>query len=215
MSDLFQIRRTEMVNNQLKARGIKDSSVLEVMGKIPRHLFVPEHLTDSAYYDSALSIGEGQTISQPYMVAIMTEMLECDKCHRVLEVGTGSGYQTAVLASLVKEVYTIERIASLSERAKRLLSSLGFDNIHYIVGDGSLGYEAEAPYDRILITAAAPEVPEPLKRQLAEGGILLAPVGSRYSQQLIKIGRSKGEFYEEYSTGCVFVPLIGKYGWQE
>ncbi len=212
--DTFHIRRHEMVETQLKNRGIKDKAVLEVMDKVPRHLFVPDNQIENAYKDNALPIGEGQTISQPYMVAIMTEMLQCNRTLRVLEIGTGSGYQTAVLASLVKEVYTVERIKALSERAKSVLESLGFNNIHFITGDGSIGYLDGAPFDRILVTAAAPEVPEPLKNQLADGGILIAPVGSRLSQQLITIRRASDKFSSELSTGCVFVPLIGEHGWK-
>ncbi len=214
MVDFYKIRQ-QMVENQLIPRGIKDNRVLEVMRTIPRHLFVPANQIQIAYDDMAMPIGEGQTISQPYMVAIMTELLECRPESRALEIGTGSGYQTAILASLVKEVFTIERIATLSERAREVLEALGFKNIHFIVGDGSKGYEEAAPFDRIMVTAAAPKVPDSLCKQLSEGGILIAPVGERHLQQLAKV-RKKGEAYiTEYSTGCVFVPLIGEQGWKQ
>ncbi len=214
MTDFNKIRH-DMVENQLKPRGIRDNRVLEAMRSIPRHLFVPNSQIDSAYYDMALPIGEGQTISQPYMVAIMTELLECQPDNKVLEIGTGSGYQTAILASLVKEVYTIERIAVLSEKARTVLDSLGFKNVHFIIGDGSKGYEEAAPYDRIMVTAAAPKVPDSLLKQLSEGGILIAPVGERHLQQLAKARRNADSVTVEYSTGCVFVPLIGEQGWQQ
>ncbi|MFQ3573093.1 MAG: protein-L-isoaspartate(D-aspartate) O-methyltransferase [Thermodesulfovibrionales bacterium] len=211
--DDYKYQRDVMVDTQLIPRGISDRRVIDAMRSIPRHLFVPKAYIQSAYNDMALPIGDGQTISQPYMVAVMTEKLEVNQESKVLEIGTGSGYQTAVLATLAYEVYTIERIESLSHQAEQTLTSLGFKNIHFIVGDGSLGYDEAKPYDRVLITAGAPAVPQPIKDQLADGGIIVAPVGDRFSQTLIILKKVKGAFTVEYSTGCVFVPLLGKHGW--
>jgi protein-L-isoaspartate(D-aspartate) O-methyltransferase len=209
----FKELREHMVRTQLVPRGIKDERVLEAVRKVPRHLFVDESMQYRAYDDMALSIGEGQTISQPYMVAVMTELLELKGHERVLEVGTGSGYQAAVLSELAKEVYTIERIAALAERTEERFRSLGYHNIHIRVADGTLGWPEEAPFDGIIVTAGTPKVPDPLSEQLSENGILVAPVGDRFSQQLIKMKKIKGTIKEEYHTPCVFVPLIGKYGW--
>jgi protein-L-isoaspartate(D-aspartate) O-methyltransferase len=209
----FDSLRELMVRNQLIPRGIRDERVLRAMKKVPRHLFIPEHMQHRAYDDSALAIGEGQTISQPYMVAAMTELLELQGNEKVLEIGTGSGYQAAVLAELAKEVFTVERIAVLALQAEEKFHSLGYSQIHIKVGDGTLGWQDKAPFDRILITAGTPKIPEPLPEQLADEGILLAPVGDRFSQQLLKIRKSKGKLSEEYHTPCVFVPLIGKHGW--
>jgi protein-L-isoaspartate(D-aspartate) O-methyltransferase len=209
----FDSLREFMVRNQLIPRGIRDERVLQAMKKVPRHLFIPEHMQHRAYDDSALAIGEGQTISQPYMVAVMTELLELRGNEKVLEIGTGSGYQAAVLAELAKEVYTVERIAVLALQAEEKFKSLGYVQIHIKVGDGTLGWQDKAPFDRILITAGTPKIPEPLPEQLADEGIILAPVGDRFSQQLLRIRKSKGILSEEYHTPCVFVPLIGKHGW--
>lgn len=210
----FKETRELMVRTQLLPRGIKDVRVLEAMRRVPRHLFVDSSTQHSAYDDMALPIGQGQTISQPYMVAVMTELLELHGDERVLEIGTGSGYQAAVLSELSKEVYTIERIASLAEEAGERFLALSYDNIHIKVGDGSLGWPEEAAYDRIIITAASPKIPEPLLEQLSIGGILVIPVGSRFSQQLLKIKKNEYGLSEEYHTPCVFVPLIGEYGWK-
>jgi protein-L-isoaspartate(D-aspartate) O-methyltransferase len=207
--------REMMVDSQLIPRGIRDPRVLDAMRRVPRHLFVDKWIRDNAYDDMALPIGEGQTISQPYMVAIMTEVLELAGDEKVLEIGTGSGYQAAILAELAKEVYTIERIAFLMEKAKERFVALGYGNIHLKTGDGTLGWPEEAPFDRITITAASPKIPEPLMDQLAMDGILVVPVGSRHSQQLLKIRKTKQGITEEYHTPCVFVPLIGEHGWQE
>lgn len=204
-----------MVKTQLIPRGIKDKRVLDAMGRVPRHLFFDETTQQNAYEDMALPIGEGQTISQPYMVAVMTELLELRGNEKVLEIGTGSGYQTAVLSELAVEVYTIERIPSLAERARKKFASLYYSNIHIKISDGTLGWAEESPFDRILITAAAPEIPRPLMNQLATPGILIAPVGTKYSQQLLKIMKGPKGTAEEYHTPCVFVPLIGKHGWRE
>lgn len=203
-----------MAESQLIPRGIRDERVLAAMRKVPRHLFIDESQWFRAYEDMALPVGEGQTISQPYIVAAMTELLELTGSENVLEIGTGSGYQAAVLAELSKEVYTIERLQSLSDRAGRAVRDLGYQNIHLRVGDGTLGWSDAAPFDRIIITAGAPEIPQPLIEQLSDGGIIVAPVGDRFSQQLLKVTKRKGELSREYHTPCVFVPLVGKFGWK-
>jgi protein-L-isoaspartate(D-aspartate) O-methyltransferase len=207
--------RELMVSRQLMARGIKDVRVLGAMRKVPRHLFVSPDLRQMAYDDMALQIGEGQTISQPYMVAIMTELLELQGDERVLEVGTGSGYQTAILAELSRDVYTVERLEDLTFAAKERLASLGYGNVYFMVGDGSAGLPDEAPFDRVLVTASAPEIPGPLKEQLGEGGIIITPVGSLSTQELVKAVRRKDRFQESRHTPCVFVPLLGKFGWEK
>jgi len=203
-----------MVSAQLAARGIRDERVLAAMKKVPRHLFMPERVRYAAYDDSAMSIGEGQTISQPYMVAVMTELLELTGSEKVLEIGTGSGYQAAVLAELAAEVYSVERIAVLADNAAAKLKELGYENVYIVVGDGSLGLESQAPFDRIIITAAAPEIPKPLVRQLKNGGIVVAPVGERFSHMLLKGRKVNDDLVEEFSTPCAFVPLIGEHGWK-
>jgi protein-L-isoaspartate(D-aspartate) O-methyltransferase len=209
----FEELRDFMVRTQLIPRGIKDERLLRAMRKVPRHLFVDETNQYKAYEDMALPIGEGQTISQPYMVAIMTELLELQGNEKVLEIGTGSGYQGAVLAELAKEVYSIERFETLAQRAQENYRFLGYVNIYIKVGDGTLGWPEEAPFDRIMITAGTPGIPEPLIQQLSQGGIIVAPVGERFAQQLLKVKKSEGRLSEEYHTPCVFVPLVGKYGW--
>ncbi|MEW6001913.1 MAG: protein-L-isoaspartate(D-aspartate) O-methyltransferase [Nitrospirota bacterium] len=211
----FKELREFMIRTQLMSRDIKDERVLNAMRKVPRHLFVDESIQYKAYEDMALPIGEGQTISQPYMVAIMTQLLELKGDEKVLEIGTGSGYQAAIFAELSKEVYTVERVPILAERAKERFRSLGYTNIFVRVGNGTLGWPEEAPFDRVMITAGTPKIPEPLKEQLSEGGLLVVPVGDLFSQQLIKVKKFKDRFYEEYHTPCVFVPLIGEYGWKE
>ncbi|MEW6068588.1 MAG: protein-L-isoaspartate(D-aspartate) O-methyltransferase [Nitrospirota bacterium] len=211
----FKELREFMVKTQLVPRGIKDERVLNAMRKVPRHIFVAEHIQHKAYDDTALSIGESQTISQPYMVAVMTELLEIKGNERVLEVGTGSGYQVAILAELAKEVYSVERIAALSKKAEEKIRSLGYNNTYFKVGDGTLGWPEQAPFDRIIITAGTPKIPEPITGQLSEGGLIIAPVGDRFSQQILKLKKSQGKFSETFHTPCVFVPLIGKYGWEE
>lgn len=203
-----------MVDTQIISRGVKDALVIAAMRRVPRHLFMDESAWYKAYDDMALPVGEGQTISQPYMVAVMTELLGLSGDEKVLEIGTGSGYQAAVLAELSKEVYTIERIQSLSNRAKEVIAGLGYRNIHMKVGDGTLGWPEVAPFNRILITAAAPSVPEPLVSQLSEDGMLVAPVGDRFSQQLIRVVKHKGNLSKDYHTPCVFVPLVGEHGWK-
>lgn len=205
--------RELMVKTQLVPRDIRDKRVLDAMGRVPRHLFVEISTITNAYSDMALPIGEGQTISQPYMVAVMTELLELKGTEKVLEIGTGSGYQAAILAELARDVYTIERIASLTETARKRFQDLSYSNIHSRTGDGTLGWPEEAPFDRIITTAAAPGVPGPLVEQLADKGIMIVPVGSRYSQQLMKIKKINDTLTTEYHTPCVFVPLIGKHAW--
>jgi len=209
----FQELREFMVNTQLISRGIKDERVLNAMRKVPRHLFVDESIQYKAYDDMALPIGEGQTISQPYMVAIMTELLELKGSEKVLEIGTCSGYQGAILSKLSREVYTIERVDVLAQKAGERFRSLGYTNIHVKAGDGTLGWPEEAPFDRIMITAATPKIPDVYMEQLSEEGIILAPVGERFSQQLLKRTKSMGQYSDEYHTPCIFVPLIGEYGW--
>jgi len=201
-----------MVEFQLKERGITDKRVLDAFRKVPRHLFVPENMLSSAYDDFAMPIGSGQTISQPYMVAIMTEKLELKGGEKVLEVGTGSGYQAAILAELAKKVISVERIAELSEKAGKILTELGYKNIDLKIGDGTEGYEPGAPYDGIIVTAACPAPPPPLIDQLAEGGRLVLPVGDRYLQNLTIIRKIKGKIETESSIGCMFVPLLGRFG---
>ena len=209
----YEKLRHLMVEDQLRARGIKDERVLAAMESVPRHLFVDEHLQDNAYDDSALSIGEGQTISQPYMVAVMTELLELKGDEKVLEIGTGSGYQSAILSMLASEVFTVERIQALASRASRLLKEQNCTNVHVIVSDGTLGLPEHSPYDGIIVTAAAPHIPQQYIEQLNVDGRLVIPVGSRFSQILYKITKTPSGINSIMSTSCVFVPLIGKDGW--
>jgi protein-L-isoaspartate(D-aspartate) O-methyltransferase len=204
-----------MVEHQIRRRGVRNARVLAAMEKIERHRFVPEKLHDYAYDDSPLSIGNGQTISQPYMVALMTEAVGPGSEDRVLEVGTGSGYQTAILAELVREVYSIERIPGLAERAEQLLSGLGYKNVSIRVGDGSQGLCEEAPFNGILVTAGAPEIPDPLVEQLEVGGRLVIPIGGSYHQTLYTVIKEEEGIRKVAGTGCVFVPLIGTHGWGE
>ncbi len=211
----FAALRAEMVERQIRARGLRHPRVLAAMLEVPRHLFVPPEYRAAAYEDRPLPIGEGQTISQPYMVAAMTAALDPSPDDRVLEVGTGSGYQAAVLARLAREVITIERHQTLAERAARLLQELGYANVRVVVGDGSLGYPEGQPYAGILVTAAAPAVPETLRAQLAEGGRLVIPVGGPGFQELVVETRRRTGFVREVREGCVFVPLIGAHGYPE
>jgi len=204
-----------MVATQIAARGVKDVRVLQALRDVPRHLFVPPHLRDDAYDDRPLPIGEGQTISQPYIVASMTELLDVQPPHRVLDIGTGSGYQAAILARLAQAVVTIERHAPLAERARDIFAALDIRNVDVIVGDGSDGHAPLAPYDRILVAAGAPRVPEALKAQLAEGGRLVIPVGPSGFQRLTLIERAGNAFTETAGEGCVFVPLVGRSAWPD
>ncbi|MBN2124357.1 MAG: protein-L-isoaspartate(D-aspartate) O-methyltransferase [Deltaproteobacteria bacterium] len=211
----YRYSRERMVKNQLAPRGIRDARVLEVMGRIQRHLFVEEALIGEAYNDHPLPIGHKQTISQPYIVALMTEALELTGEEKTLELGTGSGYQTAILAELSREVYTVERIKPLLEKAKGLLEGMGYENIHFRAFDGTLGWKEQAPYDAVMVTAGAPRVPEPLLEQVAEGGRIVIPIGSRSSQELIKLVKVKGTYKETNLGGCRFVDLIGIHGWKD
>jgi len=204
-----------MVETQLVTRGIHDPRVLDAMRKVPRHLFVDEALAAQAYADHPLPIGEKQTISQPYIVALMTEALGLEGHEKVLELGTGSGYQTAVLAELADRVFTIERIPSLLHRAREVLNSLGYRNVVYKVGDGTLGWPEEAPFDAILVSAGAPRVPQPLVDQLSMGGRLVLPVGDRLSQELVLVERVPEGIRKTTLGGCRFVDLVGKWGWEE
>ncbi len=209
----LSLHRALMVEWQLRRREIRDPRVLDAFLEVPRHEFVlPEHLTE-AYEDHPLPIGEGQTISQPYMVAVMTEALGLAGNERVLEVGTGSGYQTAILARLARHVYTIERFASLSARAQERLERLDVRNATCLVGDGSQGYAAAAPFDAIVVTAAAPAVPQALLDQLADRGRLVIPVGDISSQELLLVEKRDAETEQRTINYCRFVPLTGKYGW--
>jgi protein-L-isoaspartate(D-aspartate) O-methyltransferase len=211
----FTKAREKMVREQLIPRGIKDPRVLAAMSRIPRHLFMDEALWAEAYNDYPLPIGEGQTISQPYIVALMTEAMELRGGERVLEIGTGSGYQTAILADLAQKVYSIERIRSLVIRARKILDQLKIFNVQIKVFDGTHGWPEEAPFDAIMVTAASPDLPQPLLKQLGQNGRLLIPVGDRYAQSLKKIVKTEKGFREEDLGGVRFVSLIGDYGWKE
>jgi len=211
----YRLAREKMVRGQLISRGIKDPLVLDAMGKIPRDRFVEEALTGEAYNDHPLPIGHKQTISQPYMVALMTEALALTGSEKVLEIGTGSGYQTAILAQLSEKVYTVERIRVLMVKARTILAELECNNVLFKAYDGTLGWQEFAPYDAIMVTAGAPKVPEPLLDQLAEGGRLVIPIGDRTSQELIRITNKNGKYLQENLGGCRFVNLIGLHGWKE
>lgn len=204
-----------MVEDQLVSRGIKEPKVLAVFRRVPRHEFIPAQYRAAAYDDFPLPIGGEQTISQPYIVALITEMMEISKEDKILEIGTGSGYHTAILAELCRRVYTMERIESLSLGAREVLVKLGYTNIEFVSGDGTEGYLEAAPYNRIVVGAGCPDVPPPLLEQLAEGGKLLVPVGDRYLQRLTVVTKNQGKISREKTIDCRFVPLIGKYGWQD
>jgi protein-L-isoaspartate(D-aspartate) O-methyltransferase len=213
MSD-FATARRRMVDVHLIARGVTDPEVLRAMGRVPRHLFVDEALRDRAYSDAALPIGHDQTISQPLMVATMSQALLLEGGEKVLEIGSGSGYQTAVLAELADRVFSVERIAALYRRARALLDRLGCHNVVLRHGDGTLGWRDHAPYDAIVVTAGAPHVPRELREQLAVGGRLVIPVGERQQQSLLRITRGAETDRRELLGGCVFVSLIGSDGWE-
>jgi protein-L-isoaspartate(D-aspartate) O-methyltransferase len=203
-----------MVREQIRARGVLDPKVLDAVERVPRERFVPGVTRDEACRDSALGIGHGQTISQPYIVAAMTEALQIEPGHRVLDVGTGSGYQAAVLAEMGAEVFTVERVPELAETAGDLLAELGYEDVQVREGDGSLGWPEEAPFDRIVVGAGAPELPPALLEQLSpDGGRLVAPVGGRERQELTRVVREGTEFQSESLMGCRFVPLLGEEGW--
>jgi protein-L-isoaspartate(D-aspartate) O-methyltransferase len=212
----FTKQRLKMIDTQLRARGIRDARVLSAMQKIPRHLFVDKGLMEQAYNDNPLPIDEGQTISQPYIVALMTEALDLKEGDRVLEIGTGSGYQAAVLAEIGVKVFSIERLASLAANARKLLYSFDYFNVVIRVGDGTYGWREESPFNGIIVTAGAPEIPIILLEQLAIGGRLVVPVGNRYTQSLIKLTRLSEDISDVKKDdlgGCRFVNLIGVHGW--
>jgi protein-L-isoaspartate(D-aspartate) O-methyltransferase len=215
MPDPHAEARRLMVEQQLRRRGIADPRVLRAMEDIPRHRFAREASPRLGYGDHPLAIGAGQTISQPYMVALMTEALALQGDERVLEIGTGSGYQTAVLAALAADVFTVERIAPLARSAGELLDELGCANVRFRVGDGTQGWEEHAPYDRVIVTAGAPRVPPALEAQLAEGGVLVIPVGSTLTQDLLCIRKRGGKLARTCLTQCIFVKLLGQEGWSE
>jgi len=214
-NDIFKISRERMVIQQLISRGIFDDKVLNAMKKVPRHLFVDEALYDQAYGDYPLPIGWGQTISQPYIVALMTQELQLKGNEKVLEIGTGSGYQAAVLGEIVRQVYSVERVSALLPRTKKILSELGYKNIFIRVDDGTFGWDKESPFDAILVTAASPDIPQPFIKQLSDnGGRLIIPVGDEFSQNLIKITKTEGKIKKENKGGVRFVKLIGEHGWK-
>jgi len=207
--------RRRMVDLQIAARGIREPRVLDAMREIPRHLFIPPPYDRDAYADTPLPIGSGQTISQPYIVALMTELLHPKPEDRVLEIGAGSGYQAAILSRLVRSVVTVERLKTVAEQARSNLAAVHAENVEIVEGDGTLGYPPLAPYNGVMVTAATPEIPRPLKEQLAERGRLVAPVGGTSVQELVTIERHGGHYHEESHGGVRFVPLIGEYGWEE
>lgn len=214
--DKYKKQRIKMVDSQIRSRGVMDERVLRVMEVIPRHLFVDEGLTEQAYNDNPLPIGERQTISQPYIVALMTEALELKGDEKVLEIGTGCGYQSAILSKLADRVFSIERIALLASKARVVLDSLGCFNVLIRVGDGTYGWREESPFDAIIVTAGAPDVPKPIQEQLAVGGRIVIPVGSLHSQALLKLTRLSEDIEDikrEDLGGCRFVNLVGEHGW--
>jgi len=207
--------RLKMVEEQVVARGIKDARVIAAMRKIPRHLFVEEALQNQAYSDRPLPIGEKQTISQPYMVALMSEALQLTGKEKVLEIGSGSGYQTAILAEMARQVFSIERILSLTMKARMLLINLGYTNVEVKFSDGTEGWIGESPFDAIIVTAGSPDIPQPLVHQLAAGGRLVIPVGVESAQDLIRLTKTEEGIKREDLGGCRFVKLIGRHGWSE
>ncbi|MEE9507651.1 MAG: protein-L-isoaspartate(D-aspartate) O-methyltransferase [Anaerolineales bacterium] len=210
----YTLARERMVRDQIVPRRISDERVLSAMRTVPRHRFVPPDLRHLAYTDAPLPIGHRQTISQPYIVALMTSLLELKEDDKVFEVGTGSGYQAAILAHIANQVFTIERIGEIADKTRELFQELGLKNIHVVEGDGSLGLEEEAPFDAIIVTAAAPKVPEPLKEQLADGGRMVLPVGGR-NGQILELWKRKGRKLEKDRLAPVaFVPLVGDQGWE-
>jgi protein-L-isoaspartate(D-aspartate) O-methyltransferase len=207
----YEVLRNKMVKQQLISRGIKNRHVIDAFLKVERHRFIPQEFQGSAYADYPVPIGEGQTISQPYIVALMTECLDLSDEQKVLEIGTGSGYQAAILAELSSQVYSIERFPPLAEKAESLLMDLGYSNIKIKIGDGTLGWPQESPFSRIIITAAAPQIPAPLIEQLSDNGKMVLPLGETYSQVLTLAIKQSGQIKTESICGCVFVPLVGKH----
>lgn len=215
--DRYQKQRFRMVDSQIRSRGIRDPRVLKAMETVPRHVFVDEGLADQAYNDNPLPIGERQTISQPYIVALMTEAMELKGREKVLEIGTGSGYQTAILAQLADQVFSIERLASLAAQARKILDALNYYKVAIRVGDGTYGWKEESPFDAIIVTAGAPSIPKLIIEQLTVGGRLVLPVGGRSSQDLTKVVRLSEDLDDiklENLGGCRFVDLIGEHGWK-
>ncbi len=211
----YEKERLRMVEEQILSRDVKDERVLAAMRRVPRHEFLPEAIRGMAYADNAIPLGEGQTISQPFMVALMSELLELTGTERVLEIGTGSGYQAAVLAELCEKVYSVERIKLLADRARATLDRLGYQSVAIKVYDGTYGWKEMAPFDAIIVTAGSPDVPAPLLDQLKDGGRMVIPVGERYGQTLLKIVKTPEGAVTQRSIPCVFVPLIGNHGWKE
>jgi protein-L-isoaspartate(D-aspartate) O-methyltransferase len=211
----YDKERGRMVDEQIAVRGVADPRILAAMRKVPRHEFLPEAIRGMAYQDSALPLGEAQTMSQPYMVALMSQLLELKGTERVLEIGTGSGYQAAVLAELCEKVYTVERVKMLADRARSALDRLGYRSVAIKVYDGTYGWKEMAPFDAIMVTAGAPDVPAPLVAQLNEGGRMIIPVGERFGQTLLKVVKTPEGPVTEKSIPCMFVPLIGNHGWKE
>ena len=211
--DLFLAQRRDMVGSQLRARGIRDERVLAAMSHVPRHEFVPVEFRDQVYEDHPIPIGEGQTVSQPYIVAIMLQALALDPSDTVLEIGTGSGYQTALLAELTRQVYSVERHASLARRAEATLRRLGYSNVQVLLGDGTNGLPDHAPFDAIVVSAAAPQIPPPLFEQLCDGGRMVIPVGPAPAQELQLVRKKAGQPVISSLEGCRFVPLIGSKGY--
>ena len=214
-NDFTELRR-EMVTGQLLGRDIKDKNILDVFGKVPRHRFIDPKFYKDAYADFPLSIGNGQTISQPYMVALMAQLADIKKSDKILEIGSGSGYQTAILAELANQVFSVERLKNLTENSSAILEELGYKNITLKTDDGTMGWKGFAPFDKIVVTAGGENVPEPLLEQLRSPGRLVMPVGPRISQKLLLVEKTcKGAILEKEICSCVFVPLIGKYGWKQ
>jgi protein-L-isoaspartate(D-aspartate) O-methyltransferase len=211
----YDKERNRMVEEQIVARGVKNERVLAVMRKVPRHEFLPEGIRSMAYADNALPIGESQTMSQPYMVALMSELLELRGKERVLEIGTGSGYQAAILSELCEKVYTVERIKTLADKARATLDRLGYRTVAIKVYDGTYGWKEMAPFDAVMVTAGAPDVPPTLVEQLKEGGRMAIPVGERYGQKLVIVSKTAEGIVTQKSIPCMFVPLIGNHGWKE
>ncbi len=211
----FQDERRRMVEEQLRARGLNDERLLAAFRHTPRHLFVPEEFRPDAYADRPLPIGSAQTISQPYMVALMIERLRLKGHERVLEIGGGSGYQTAILSQLALEVFSVERLPELLGHARERLAALGCLNVHFTPGNGSLGWSEHAPYDAIIVSAAAPSVPQPLIDQLSDHGRMVLPIGPPEAQMLVEVEKRRGAVSEKPVASCVFVPLVGEYGWPQ
>ena len=209
----FEAQRARMVEEQLKARGLTDERLLVTFRKVERHLFVPPGLQHEAYADHPLPIGAGQTISQPYIAALMIAQLHLQGHERVLEVGTGSGYQTAILAELALEVFSVERLPELLRPVRERLQAMGYSNVHFSAGNGSLGWPEEAPFNAMVVSAAAPDIPAPLLKQLADGGRMILPIGPQQGQMLVQVEKHAGMIYRTDIASCVFVPLIGEYGW--